>query len=447
MVKDRPSRTQRSAGMFLLFALAVALLSATFGSVHTSTASAATAELSKAANPSIAAPASRSAAKKMTKAREKRAARKACRKATSFKRAEFTSKRLKKRALAVCVRRTIAQKNRGKKKKNQIPSPAQLPAPTPTPTPTTTTVPPVPIPSQPATIEPTPTATEEESTVNDDTVFGWSSRNLTEVKATEAAIGVRAGALSIFTDFTQEFDSRDAAFATARSAPLVVSWEPWDSSIANRVQPDFSLGSIAAGDHDEYVNRYLTDVKNSGVDVIIRFAGEVNGDWNAWSQPIAGNSSSDFVAAFRHLVKAGRDLNVQNVSWMFNSIVSYEGSTPLSELYPGDSFVDWVGLDGYNWGSLKWGWQSFEDIFTMGLAEIKSVAPDKPLIIAEIGSTTGPDQAAWIRDTLASSKAAGAKMVLWFDHNKETDWRIGADPVIAAAVNDVVTSAGWRTGK
>jgi beta-mannanase len=37
----------------------------------------------------------------------------------------------------------------------------------------------------------------------------------------------------------------------------------------------------------------------------------------------------------------------RNVTWMWSPNVTYPGAAPLAGLYPGDDYVDWVGLSGY----------------------------------------------------------------------------------------------------
>ena len=106
----------------------------------------------------------------------------------------------------------------------------------------------------------------------------------------------------------------------------------------------------------------------------------------------------------------------RNIKWVFNPIVSYEGSTPLTALYPGDSYVDWVAPDGYNWGALKWGWQSFTDIFD-GSQRDQGGRSDKAPAIAEIGCTRNGQGRLGHRH-LREGSSSGVRMLVWFEHNK-----------------------------
>ena len=285
---------------------------------------------------------------------------------------------------------------------------------------------------------PTPTPTP--------TVFGMSANGETALRAAEAAIGLKAGVVGVFADFKHPFPTKDAAYAAARGASLMISWEPWDWEVKSQTQPAYTLDQVAAGTYDSYISTFAKAAAATARPVFIRFAAEMNGDWQVWSTGANSNGPGDYIAAYRHVVDVSRAAGATNIKWVFNPIVSYEGSTPLTQLYPGDAYVDWVALDGYNWGALKWGWQSFTDIFTMGLNEIKAIAPGKPLAIAEIGCTPGTAKAAWVTDSFAKAQAAGVRMVVWFEHNKETDWRLSSDAKVAAAAKTAATRPGWVSG-
>ena len=74
----------------------------------------------------------------------------------------------------------------------------------------------------------------------------------------------------------------------------------------------------------------------------------------------------------------------------------------IAPIYPGDEYVDWTGLDGYNWGNAPYrpaGWHSFDQLYSSTYHRIiDTIAPSKPMMISEIGSTEyGGSKAAWIR--------------------------------------------------
>jgi hypothetical protein len=99
--------------------------------------------------------------------------------------------------------------------------------------------------------------------------------------------------------------------------------------------------------------------------------------------------------------------------------------------------VDIVALDGYNWGtSASWsGWISPQDLFAPGIAQLRTLAPGVPILIAETASSeAGGSKAAWntelVRYLAAQPDVLG---FVWFHLQKETDWRINSTDASAAA--------------
>lgn len=232
----------------------------------------------------------------------------------------------------------------------------------------------------------------------------------------------------------------------------MISWEPWDWQVGPIVdQPGFSLRSITAGQHDAYIRDWLRDAGDAAADgaVVIRFAPEMNGDWNPWSAGVNGNTAAQYVTAWKRMRRLARQVGATNLQWMWNPSVSYEGSTPMSSLYPGAGQVDLVGLDGFNWGTLRpWShWQSYDEVFAPSIRELRALAPNKPWGIAETASTAaGGDKGAWIADAFRRARQQGATFFIWFEMDKETDWRIASTPNGSSAVLAALADqAAWRT--
>ena len=67
-------------------------------------------------------------------------------------------------------------------------------------------------------------------------------------------------------------------------------------------------------------------------------------------------------------------------------------------------------------------------------------------MIAEVGSAPGNQKAAWTQALFTRAHADGAVAVVWFEVDKETDWRITSDPKTTRVVSDLLTNSGWLTG-
>jgi len=157
----------------------------------------------------------------------------------------------------------------------------------------------------------------------------------------------------------------------------------------------------------------------------------MNGDWRPWCAGVNGNTSAEFVSVWRKVYSIFRREGATNARWVWSPISQCGDSTPFKEPYPGDDYVDWVGLDGYNWGTMQyWSrWQRFTEICGKSYSTLTKMSR-KPMMIPEIASAeSGGDKATWIRNTFlqeVSAKYPRIKAVVWFHAKKETDWRINS---------------------
>jgi hypothetical protein len=220
-------------------------------------------------------------------------------------------------------------------------------------------------------------------------------------------------------------------------AEPVVTWEPWrwlgDGQYDTTA---YSLQSIAAGDHDDHLYWWAESLAKFGHTVYLRFAHEANGTWYPWSAT-QGTSPSTYVQAWRRIHGIFAEKNATNVKWVWAPNVSFPGSTSIIDTYPGKEFVDVVGLDGYNWGTSRPSthWIAPADLFGPTLKEVTAIAPGKPIVVTEVGSAdSGGDKALWIRELLTFlARERNIAGFIWFNHDKEADWRLDSTPESAAA--------------
>jgi beta-mannanase len=258
--------------------------------------------------------------------------------------------------------------------------------------------------------------------------------NLAEVDQFEADAGKRVGLIMYFQGWPYDpFRTDLANGVAARGAIPEITWEPWDYTLGLN-QPDYSLARIIDGTHDPYITAFAQSAKDFGKTVFIRFAHEMNTNYYPWCEGVNGNyTAGQFVSAWQHVVGIFRSVGATNVKWVWSPNVSYSGTTPLAQLYPGDAWVDWVALDGYNGGTALpyGGWQSFEQVFGPSLAELATVTTSKPVMIGETASVEqGGSKPDWITAKFAQLAIhPEIKAFVWFNQNKEADWRIeSSDP-------------------
>ena len=263
-----------------------------------------------------------------------------------------------------------------------------------------------------------------------------------EINAISQLAGEKPTVEMWYEDFAQPFPAAKVAAAVSRGATPVITWEPWLWG-GGVDQPNYSLDRITAGAFDSYLWQWAQALRNSGRSVVLRFGHEMNGNWYPWNEGVNGNGPGDFVAAWRHVHDVFSAAGATKASWMWSPNVPYDGSVPLTGLYPGSGYVNAVALDGYNWGtSQSWSsWTPPQDLFGPGLSQLRAIASGKPIWIAETASIEqGGSKPDWITALVPYlAGQSGVVGFIWFQHNKEADWRFDSTPASAQAMSQALT--------
>jgi beta-mannanase len=181
----------------------------------------------------------------------------------------------------------------------------------------------------------------------------------------------------------------------------------------------------------------------------------MNGGWFAWAEGVNGNKAGEYVAAWRHVHDIFTQVGATNATWVWCPNVDPENQMQdLGKLYPGDNYVDWTGLDGYNWGTNPTRpdrWRSFDSLYSSTYKKITgTIAPSKPLMISEVGcSEYGGSKAAWIKDMLAKIPVNYPKIhgLLWFDkYDDGMDWPLETSASAASAFAEGIQSPAYTGG-
>lgn len=238
--------------------------------------------------------------------------------------------------------------------------------------------------------------------------------------------------------------------ALAQGATPMITWLPQLASGDPMHQPAYSPAAIAAGAFDPFLRRAAREAAAFGQPLLLRLAHEMNGPWSSWGAWVDGNTPADYVAMWRHVVGIFRAEGATNVRWVWSPNVYGVGQSlaggsamPFEPFYPGDRWVDFVGLDGYNWGTLhSGGWQSFAGVFGSSYEAITRLT-DKPVMICETASAeAGGDKPAWILSIprVLQTRMPRVRALIWFDRDKETDWEIASSPASEAAFRTIARS-------
>lgn len=224
----------------------------------------------------------------------------------------------------------------------------------------------------------------------------------------------------------------------------MLSWAS-QSTPAYLNQPDFQLSDTLSGRYDSYIRSFAEQARDYGHPFFLRFNWEMNGNWFAWMERANGNRPGEAIAVWRHVHDIFRQAGASNVTWVWCPNVDPDNiHQGLEQLYPGDGYVDWTCLDGYNWGthpSRQDRWRSFVELYGSTYDRIVGdIAPTKPMMVGEIASSEyGGSKAQWHRETLAAIPASFPQIraLVWFERFDDgMDWPIGTSPSAAQAFKD-----------
>lgn len=206
----------------------------------------------------------------------------------------------------------------------------------------------------------------------------------------------------------------------------MITWEPWVSGFAEcEAHPELSKGqkvckNITEGFFNKYLQAYAEKIRAFGDPVFIRFAHEPENPVYPWS-PSGGNTSKEYIEAYRYVVTFFENMGVSNVTWVWSP---WKDET-MFEYFPGGEFVDWVSITCLNYGKASGDgkWYSFEELYKP--FQKKLVQLKRPIMLAEFGSTPyGGDQAEWVNDALKkiSSDFTEIKSVIFFYSDRDKYW-------------------------
>jgi hypothetical protein len=191
------------------------------------------------------------------------------------------------------------------------------------------------------------------------------------------------------------------------------------------------LYEILAGTYDPYLYNYARQVKEFGHPVLFRLNNEMNGDWCTYSSYYTSKDPDLFIALWRYVYEIFEKVGADNVIWVWNP---HDGSFPDFKwnhaflYYPGDEYVDVVGLTGYNTGTYYPGekWREFAHIYDP-LYRLYSSVFEHPFMITEFGSNSvGGDKVAWIEGMFAAiDQFPRIKVAVWWNG---IDWDAQMNP-------------------
>ncbi len=161
-------------------------------------------------------------------------------------------------------------------------------------------------------------------------------KSLRKVRAFAAAIGRKPNLIGKYIGFGQKFDPRAVRSAWAYGAMTYVAWEPYGTTVAD----------IASGKDNSYIESFAKSVQAVRLPVALSFGHEMNGNW--YPSGTTDSTPAQFVVAWRLIHAIFTAVRADNVIWVWNpKVISANPSATLKPYWPGNSYVDWVGITGY----------------------------------------------------------------------------------------------------
>jgi mannan endo-1,4-beta-mannosidase len=245
--------------------------------------------------------------------------------------------------------------------------------------------------------------------------------SLGQVQSFAVSAGIRPNMIGEYMSWNNPLDVKAVQNAWSYGALYYMVWEPYHTTVA----------AIADGRSNGYITRFASEVRALNLPIAISFGHEFNGFWYPWGT--TGTTAADFVAAWRLIHRLFAAAHATNVVWVWNpNDISAEPQLPLSEYYPGDAYVDWVGITGY---FSTTGPHTFDGLYGPTMQEIRGFTA-KPFFIAETSVETGPDDVAAAQNLVSGVRERSDVIgFVWFNFYKAgVDWRLGTRPPVQQAI-------------
>lgn len=227
----------------------------------------------------------------------------------------------------------------------------------------------------------------------------------------------------------------------------LVRMMPWSKKVRNKgTDPVYALDNFLAGKFDSKIRAWAKAAKATGRPVMVEFAPEANGSWFPWNglwnggaiateygNPNLPDGPEKYRDTFRHIVSLFREEGADNVTWVFHVDAQPQPQEPWNSMknyYPGDEYVDWIGLSVFGAIEPAGDWYpDFTQVLDWSWDEIKVMTSTKPIAVVESATIEHPQKplakAAWIKNALTalkSGKYPEIKAFTWWHEIGWLDW-------------------------
>jgi hypothetical protein len=222
------------------------------------------------------------------------------------------------------------------------------------------------------------------------------------------------------------FPSYYKSNVAGKGKTLLIFWEP-----------TVNYDSINSGQWDSYLQAFAASAKNYGGPVILAPFHEMNGNWDVWDGTVGSNTPQKMITAWKRVHNFFGSAENVKFGWAVNNVSEPNTeANAITAYYPGSDYVDYVGVDGFNFANP---WESWQSVFSASLNTVKQYG--KPVYIFSTASCQGTKKAQWINEMAVGVKQYGLAGWIWFNENKECDWRINSDAASLTAFRSLLLQA------
>jgi mannan endo-1,4-beta-mannosidase len=246
--------------------------------------------------------------------------------------------------------------------------------------------------------------------------------NFTELKKIEQELDFKFPILLYYTGILEDKEMHpDLAVALANAKQEGRMLELTLQTVAQTHGKGNMVYDILDGKYDTYLQNYANAVADYGEPILFRLGNEMNGDWCVYSSHHTSKDTEIFKAFYRYIYKIFQEAGADNVIWVWNpngkAFPDFKWNDELC-YYPGDEYVDVIGMTSYNTGTYyqNENWTEFDQMYDP-LYQKYTERYDKPLMITEFSSSSfGGDKEAWVSRMFQHiGKYDRIKVAVWWD--------------------------------
>lgn len=212
-------------------------------------------------------------------------------------------------------------------------------------------------------------------------------------------------------------------YAMAHHRKLLITIEPWSWDVNWRLSTEELRQKVLSGEYDPNIKAIAVAIKALKSPVTVRFAQEMEDittarfTWQGWSP-------QDYISAYKRVIDIIRKERPD-----IQAMWSPKGLEGLKDYYPGDGYVDLIGLSVFGleaYDKIEYGGsKTFEETLEPGYNRV--VGFNKPIWVAELGYEGSTQyMLPWIQTaTQTNEKFPELKEVVYFNDKDVHPWPYG----------------------